>query len=67
MKNPFLQNTRRICRGLLTTVLGTILLTSVSGCLLAAAGAAGAGAGYIAGQAADDDDETVIIKERDID
>jgi hypothetical protein len=45
---------QRLMRTFVVLALCTTGL-ALNGCLLAAAGAAGAGAGYIAGQAADDD------------
>lgn len=55
----------RFSRGILGLACATVMFTSVNGCMLLAAGAAGAGAGYIAGEAADNDHhhETVERKE----
>lgn len=55
----------RILQGMTAATLGTILLVSVNGCLLLAAGAAGAGAGYIAAEAADDD-EVHVVREKEV-
>jgi hypothetical protein len=43
-------------RGLLGLLLGFLVCLSLNGCMLLAAGAAGAAGGYVAGQAADDDE-----------
>lgn len=56
---------RRILRGMTTATLGTVLLVSLNGCMLLAAGAAGAGAGYIAAEAADDD-EVHVVREKEV-
>jgi hypothetical protein len=51
-------------RWLLLTLFSSILFINANGCMLLAAGAAGAGAGYIAGQA--DDDDVHVVHEREV-
>ena len=57
MNDKRLTSTQWIMRNLVALALAGVIFTSVSGCMLLAAGAAGAGAGYIAGDAADEDDD----------
>ena len=47
---------KRLFRDVIALALAAVIFTGVSGCMLLAAGAAGAGAGYVAGESADDDE-----------